>query len=215
LSLKGFFSKVDAFFNVFDVRSYGYKVNRWVTNGSFLLLLLLLFFVVQVDGVGSLVGDSWVECVGPESCVNPFYVEPVGEPYVLDNLVDCDVFACDREFLVAGEVLGYKPSWLARNFVYFSLFFIFGGLLLNHFLYNRGYFKDEKSLSGRDLLKRKEKLFNLLYLLEISICLVVAFVLGYEGYDVLCLASMMVVAFLFAEYHIVYPKRFGGLDDEK
>ena len=147
MSLKSFFKKIDDAVSVFDVRTYGYKVNRWLTNGAFFLLVLLLLVVVVVDGGGSLTGDTWVECVGPDSCVNPFYVDPSVEFYVVDTFADCDVFACEREYLQAGEVLGYKPSWLARHFSFFTLFIFFGGLLLNHLLYNKdfkGFRKNEK-----------------------------------------------------------------------
>lgn len=51
--------KVKDFIDRFDVRSYGYVVNRWITNGAFLLMVVYLALVVRVDGVDSLRGEVW------------------------------------------------------------------------------------------------------------------------------------------------------------
>lgn len=158
------------FFDKLDVSKHGYRVNKFLTNSAFVLLVLLLIVVGLVDGWGSLLGDSWVECpagaVGGR-CLNPLYTESFSFGLVGSNLtsnvtvsvpvldsrgepVDCELFKCEEQYLEAGEVLGYKPSWLARNFNWLAVLVVFAGLLLNHYLYNKGFFKKRKLLKVKE-----------------------------------------------------------------
>ena len=119
---------------VFDVSSYGYKVNKWLFRSAFIVMVLLFGFVVVVDGWGVAVhGASAFVC--PESqfrCVNP-YVEPV---CVVD---DYGFYVCESSYLYGGEVYGVVPSLLARVVPYLCVGLFALALLLNHLMYNRNF----------------------------------------------------------------------------
>ena len=117
-------------FEKLDVKNRGYKVNRWLTNGAFILLILYMAFIVHVDGLGVLAGEMvYVECPSDsvDSCVNPYY-----EFFCFDEL-------CEDEFLFPSQSIGIKPSLFARTFGFVALLVIGLALLLNHLLYNMGY----------------------------------------------------------------------------
>lgn len=108
---------------VFDVSSYGYKVNKWLFRSVFIIVLLLFVVVVRVDGWGVAVrGSQYVYCPadGP-SCLNP-YVDGV-EP----------------SYLLSGESVGVEPSVYARVAPYLCVGFFALAVLLNHLIYNRNF----------------------------------------------------------------------------
>ena len=138
---------VDDFFSRFDVRSYGYVVNRWVTNGSFIILILLLGYVASVDGVESLRGSVYLECpvdATGGTCVNPFYDEFCGSIGLVGFAPSeaPPVVVCEPEFVPAGWSWGEPPSWVAKNFGWLSVLIVLCGLVLNHLLYNLGWRKN-------------------------------------------------------------------------
>jgi len=142
--IRDFFRELDKSISKFDVRSYGYKVNRWLTNGSFLILILLLGYVASVDGVASLRGSLYMECpldADGGSCANPFYDEMCGVIGLVGftSSEAAPVVVCEPESVPAGWTYGEKPSWVARNFGWLALFIVLSGLVLNHLLYNRGW----------------------------------------------------------------------------
>lgn len=123
--------KLEQVMSRFDVKTYGYKVNKWLTNAAFILIVLYAVFVVRVDGFDVLTGKSWVECPAenPLPCLNPLY----------DKSCHITGSKCEPEYLMQGEVVGQKPSVYANNFGT-VMFLLFGSaLLLNHLLYNRGW----------------------------------------------------------------------------
>jgi hypothetical protein len=130
VSVKEIGQGVKKFFDALDVRSYGYKVNRWLTNGFFMLIVLFALFIGFVDGFDTLLhGAYYYECpeTSPTPCVNPAY----------DWTCELTAEKCEPEFIYQGESLGVKPSVFARSFPYVAVFILFVGLGLNHYLYNR------------------------------------------------------------------------------
>jgi len=119
--------KIKEFFDFLDVTKRGYVVNKYITNGAFILLMLYVVFIVNVDGLDVLTGRMYyMECPadGFNVCPNPFYD------------ITCDNIYCENEFLIAGESVGVKPSIYARSFVWVALLVVALSLLLNHLLYN-------------------------------------------------------------------------------
>lgn len=104
---------------VFDVKSYGYVVDKRITRSAFVLILLLGLFVCFTDGWSVFVhGGVYVESDYYNQECDLFVVNPLCE-------LDTDL------------LLSKKPSWLAQNFG-FVAFSIFGSALgLNHYLNNR------------------------------------------------------------------------------
>jgi len=105
--------------SVFDVKSYGYVVDKRITRSAFVLILLLALLVGLTEGWDVFVhGGVYVEAdVYNKECGNLLVVNPLCE---LDQ---------DR-------LLSKKPSWLAQNFGFLA-FSIFGSALgLNHYLNN-------------------------------------------------------------------------------
>lgn len=112
-----------------DVRTYGYKVNKWITNGFFLLIVLYALFIGFLDGFDTLVhGKIYYECpvTNPSPCVNPEY----------DWTCELTAEKCKPEFLYQGESIGEKPSVFARSFIWVAPLVMFLGLGLNHVLFN-------------------------------------------------------------------------------
>jgi len=110
----------------FDVKQWGYVVNKKLTRGAFLLCLVLMLTAGFVDGFDVLVGRAWVDCpsdaVAP--CLNPYF-----EEFCFD--VDCE-----PEFIFQGE--SSRPSWFSRHFNLFVVGILFVAFSLNHLLYNKG-----------------------------------------------------------------------------
>jgi hypothetical protein len=129
-------NKIKKFFDSLDVTKRGYVVNKWLTNGAFILLIFYMAFIVHIDGFDVLTGNSYfIECPSDSwfVCVNPFY-----------DPIDCNNIYCVNEFLIAGESIGVKPSIYARSFAWVALFVLGLTLGLNHLLYN---FKIKKTKS--------------------------------------------------------------------
>lgn len=113
---------------VFDVKSYGYVVDKWFLRSAFLIMILLFLVVVRVDGWDVAVrGSQYVECADPFGCVNPFY-----DPVV-------DAYSFDGYFMRDGDSWGVLPSRLARLFPYLCVGLFALALLLNHLIYNRNF----------------------------------------------------------------------------
>lgn len=114
---------------IFDVKSYGYVVNKWFLRSAFIIMILLFLVVVRVDGFDVAVhGSQYVECREVVGCVNPF-VDPV-----------CDVFGnCEFVRMRGGETFGVEPSRLARLFPYLCVGLFAFALLLNHLVYNKKF----------------------------------------------------------------------------
>jgi len=113
--------------SVFDVKSYGYVVDKRITRFAFAIITVLALFVILVDGSAFVRGDYWVECPADNvgACANPLY-----DPFNPGE---------HEEFLLPGESLGVKPSWLARNFAWISWSLFLGALLFNHFKNNKNW----------------------------------------------------------------------------
>jgi hypothetical protein len=124
----------------------GYHFNKILFNGSILIIFLWLL------AAGFLSGWSWssiyFHCDGPSKCENPFYTP---EAWIPCSLPVCYELVCDKEFFMPGESFGRPPSFFmihAQNFVMGLLVVV---ILINHFVYNRGYFKKrQKELEGDD-----------------------------------------------------------------
>ena len=106
---------------VFDVKSYGYVVDKRITRSAFLLILCLALFVLFLDGAQVLVsGGVYVD--------REVYVsECIDSVFVVNPLCELD----------EGSLLFEKPSWLARNFGLLAVLIFGGALFLNHRLNNK------------------------------------------------------------------------------
>ena len=129
--------KIKELFEKIDVTKKGYKVNKYLTNGFFILLIIYMAFIVHIDGISILRGDSvYMECRSLNffPCENPYY-----------NQFSCESSICENKYLFAGETVAVKPSVYARTFGWVAVFTILFALLINHLIYNRGFkFKNER-----------------------------------------------------------------------
>lgn len=113
-----------------DLSSIGYKVNKYIFRVFFIVMLVLMAYVFATEGFGAISGASYIECSCDSfvGCKNPYY----------DFFCDGGEL-CKNEYLEPCEVIGEKPSILARSL---SSIIIVGFILLlvaNHFLYNRNW----------------------------------------------------------------------------
>jgi hypothetical protein len=126
---------VKELFDKLDVTKRGYKVNKWIIRFAFIIMLIYIGVVLKLDGAGVLLGtDFYIECPTDSltPCANPFYDPMCYEPI------------CEDEVWVQGFSFGTKPSLWAQygSFVLVSILLL--ALAVNHNLYNRGYFKNER-----------------------------------------------------------------------
>jgi len=129
LRMRKMSNRIKAFFERLDVTNHGYVVNKWLTNGAFVLLLAYMFLLVVVDGPSILAGGFYAECPGPVDCANPFY----------DDSCLVTGVVCESEFVSPGWSYGVRPSFATRSFPLVALLVLFIVLLVNHRKYNKGY----------------------------------------------------------------------------
>lgn len=103
-----------------------YYFSKPLVWGFFIVAVLLLVVVGLVDGFDEKVFVSCPEFGSP--CVNP-----------LVNLEGCDHYCCSIDFLPAGSSCGEKVSWLGLNYSWIVILLFVVVLVINHFVYNRGY----------------------------------------------------------------------------
>jgi len=126
-------NSLDRFFARLDVSNYGYVVNKKLTRAVFIVLGLLMLFLGFKFGFVF----NWVECpvdAVDGFCENPFYVEPCW--------LGID---CVDPFIAAGEVVGVKPPVVVKLFPSFAFVVVVVVFVLNHFLYNKNYFRRRKN----------------------------------------------------------------------
>lgn len=118
-----------------DLSKSDYKINKAIFRAALTTIAVLLLSVVLLDGVDVLYKSSVGMCCPEETtqgCHNPFFLA-------------CDEPLCEDPIIERGVCVGdAQPSFLAQNFGTATIFILIASLLLNHFLYNRGYFKGEK-----------------------------------------------------------------------
>lgn len=126
MSLK---DRLDAKFDV--QKRFGYVVNKWLVRSAFIVMILLFGLISVVDGWDVAFGGSWVECPADSVtlCLNPYF-----DASCLITGVDCQ-----PSHLHAGEIIGVKPSLLARSFSFICVGLFAFALLLNHLIYNKNF----------------------------------------------------------------------------
>lgn len=139
------FDKVKKFWN-FNLAYLipDYKFNNLIFRLGILLIAVWLVFAAQSNNWDFFRSPVYFRCDQMSGCINPYYAPS-------DSILPClnpdprnhtpDRSLCSREFFISGESYGRPPSFLL-NFSWDFAGLISGCMvLLNHFLYNRGYFK--------------------------------------------------------------------------
>jgi len=138
MSLK---ERLDKFF---DVKSYGYVVNKWFLRTAFIIMILMFLIVVRVDGWDTAIhGSSFVYCDDPFGCINPFTMDCDSEP-TIDGLMYNNFVDCEYETMSYGDSFGFRTSRLAGLFPYLCVGLFALALLLNHLMYNKGFWSVKK-----------------------------------------------------------------------
>jgi len=134
-------------FNFADVFLPGYKLNKWVFRIG--IAIIFIWLLIAGASLNFVLGQNvYFHCkddrdphafqmnlFGSPVCENPFY-DPIGR-----NSVCTKYGICDRETLLVGESFGSPPSFFVNYAGSFSTFMVFFMIFLNHFLFNRGFFK--------------------------------------------------------------------------
>ena len=141
-------TKLEEISSKLDITNFlpGYFINKNFFRAGFIFLIIIFLVMIQKYGFS----EQFIYCCPSDAqagfCVNPFYY-------------DCkDYYGCadssylplkyswleDVETVPAGVCYGEEPSWVYDNFVLIIFVMFTTIFLLNHFLYNRGYFKEKK-----------------------------------------------------------------------
>lgn len=123
----------------------GYKFNKRVFNIMILLMTIIVLLVwAEYDFEDIRKPHLYLECDKPLTgiCVNNFYnyCNPESPEYFGGSNI-CDQISTDmyaEPYLLDGETIGEKPSFLAENTVLFFVIIILGAFLVNHYLNKRG-----------------------------------------------------------------------------
>lgn len=107
------------------IKKRGYIYSKPLFFGFFLMAFLGLLVVGFVDGFSD---KYFVSC--------PDYGTPCENPL---KELGCLDYCCEIDYLAPGQSCGEPVSWLGRNYnwLIFSLFIVV--LLVNHFVFNKGY----------------------------------------------------------------------------
>lgn len=101
---------------------------------SLLVLLTLIYTLISTSYSNEV--HPYLECKSSSKCINQLFNSPdCGSKIPLDSAF------CTQEFLLPGESLGVSPPFIYNYFWFFVIFEMTSVLLLNHFLFNKGFFK--------------------------------------------------------------------------
>ena len=119
-----------------------YKINKKIFR-LFLGILLILIGMVLINSPQN--HYISLECQGPNLCQNQLYVcNPKSEHYTLNKYPICDMINSSMykdEFLTQGTKLGNPPPFILKNINYIFISLTILAFIINHFLYNKKYFK--------------------------------------------------------------------------
>ena len=121
----------------------GYKFNKWVFNIMIILMIVLVLFVwAEYDFADIKQPHLFYECEQPNAiCSNELYdvCNPDGDLYYQAHSV-CDKInpsMYEKEFLLGGESIGQRPSFLVNNISQLFFVIIVGAFLFNHLYFNK------------------------------------------------------------------------------
>lgn len=116
-----------------------YKINKWIFRVALLLIFVIGFFILKSENF-DFSQKVYVSCPVDSrgDCENPFYYEKYVEAG-LDLELCPDSELCRIKEFAPGSSYGTPPNNKVEYFEW-SIFVIFLiALLLNHFLYNKGF----------------------------------------------------------------------------
>jgi hypothetical protein len=137
----------------------GYKFNKWIFRVIFLLIICMVAVVWYGEGFG-VRQHIYITCPEetPNKCINENYQNcdeklvmswqlqwlKEHRPVLFEKSMEEIYGWCDVPFLLPGESYGTKPSFLYTYFSGIVYMLMLVGLVINHLLYNKGFFKDKK-----------------------------------------------------------------------
>lgn len=128
-----------------------YKINKWIFRSA--LILIVLFFLVAYASAGFPNPNKtyiYVSCDSDSfgACENPFYnlCNVNGDLYYQYNKVCDDLNSSyyDNKLLSKGQSFGEEPPFLLTCAFSVWISLIVFAFVINHFIYNRKYFKNWK-----------------------------------------------------------------------
>lgn len=121
----------------------GYKVDRLFFLVIFLLIVSYLGVVMVIDGFSWNNGNKYVSC--PENAVGGRCYNPL-----FNNSLCGDEYWCSFETIPSGTTFGKQPSVYFLAAPYVAFFGVIFFVLVNHFLYNRGFKGESISDNSED-----------------------------------------------------------------
>lgn len=125
-------------FKTIKLKGFDYRVNRLLILVAFIVIASLLLIILVQDNFS---GENkyYSECPSntKDRCFNAFYNSNLCSDGSIDPLNPL----CTVKEMFPGETLGDKPSFLVTYFPTISSIILLITLLINNFVYNKGFFK--------------------------------------------------------------------------
>lgn len=120
---------------IFHVCDNGYKYDRRIFWGVLGIALLLFSFTAYLEGFNFSYKFHFV--CEDSICDNPYSDVMASRNSVTGHKYLCSEEWCKEPILTKGEY-GKGPPWLLLNFNWILILMVIAGLILNHFIHNKG-----------------------------------------------------------------------------
>lgn len=142
----------------------GYKIDKLIFNIGVIFMILSFAYIFYGTYGFNLETKLYVACNEAEPCINPFYdtKNPIENSLRGGGLSDkqralCVYEWCNWEYLPSGFKFGDKyPTEALYNFIIGIIINLIGCFMINHLIYNKGYFKNRKVLDDKSNITGKE-----------------------------------------------------------
>lgn len=125
-------------FKEFQIKDYTYRVNRYFIFIALILIAIMLGYILYLDKFS---GETkyYSSCPTSEKdgCFNAFY----NSNLCLDGTISATNPLCTTKHMFPGQSIGTPPPFIVKNFSTISIIILLLTIIINHFLYNKNFFR--------------------------------------------------------------------------
>jgi len=126
-----------------QLKGFTYTVSKFILCVAF--VLVMVFAVVSLN-YSKFSGKTYyyTECgtnLMTGKCVNVYFESNLCmDGTIASHNLPYGSELCNTEFMYPGQIIGEQPPWLVRNFAMVGSLIVALALLINTFIYNKGFF---------------------------------------------------------------------------